>query len=214
MQLICKLTQADVVDIIANKYSVLKNDVSIYTTSHNTIEVEVILPSELLATFQSSDVSDQSDCADELNADVPPVDDEVASTSDWVVDEFEFVSDNLLESQEVPSCSEDSPAVNSDESSPQSSSPVNESAEPSNVVDHYSLAAQEARYLTITDDIIKEHLVNGGTIASLCDKFDLIETRYSGRLFKRGSRLRSEDASIPRHGRRAEENSTKTSYTT
>ena len=205
------------------KYSVLKNDVTISIGSDNTIQADITLPVELLTNLQATQLTDT--CPDKPVADPIPSKGD-ALVLDWFIEHGPHADEpieQITSNSESESVDTDSAGVDTRlpysvyplievpaetelaESESQVTVESNVESEKSDLLgDRLSLAAQEARYLTITDDIIKDHLVSGGTILALCDKFELVAPKYTGRLFKRGSRLRSEDASIPRHGRRVE----------
>ena len=65
--------------------------------------------------------------------------------------------------------------------------------------------AAEARYKLITNEMLQALIVGGLTIPQICEKYDLKDSKYSARLYKRAEPFRKEGAS---RGRRRHQEET------
>ena len=58
----------------------------------------------------------------------------------------------------------------------------------------FTCSTEEDRYKQITDKLLKEYIKAGRTIPQICKAWQLEDSRYSARLYKRAEQFRSEDA--------------------
>ncbi len=57
---------------------------------------------------------------------------------------------------------------------------------------------QESRYKLITNEMLQALIVGGLTIPQICEKYDLKDSKYSARLYKRAEPFRKEGARLGR----------------
>lgn len=57
---------------------------------------------------------------------------------------------------------------------------------------------QESRYKRITNEMLQALIVGGLTIPKICEKYDLKDSKYSARLYKRAEQFRKEGARLGR----------------
>ena len=58
--------------------------------------------------------------------------------------------------------------------------------------------AAEARYKKITDELLQEYIAAERTIPQICKAYELTDSKYSARLYKRAEKFRSEGARLGR----------------
>ena len=58
--------------------------------------------------------------------------------------------------------------------------------------------AAEARYKKITDELLQEYIAAGRTISQICKAYELTDSKYSARLYKRSEQFRKEGARLGR----------------
>ena len=67
---------------------------------------------------------------------------------------------------------------------------------------------QESKYKLITNEMLQALIVGGLTIPQICEKYDLKDSKYSARLYKRAEKFRSEGASRGRRRHQEEAQTT------